>query len=399
MNICIVALYSFLNDSYELKGRLGGIISAFGLEKHSFTIITTDFNHRKKCHRNNPPASINGVNCVYIPVNKYTRNLSFKRIYSHLQFAKGVKQYLKDTTTKFDLIYNFVPSSAAVLACRDYKQKVGSKVVIDVLDLWPDSLLPIIPIKWVTKFLLYPWYKLTYNSYKLADYISAESLEYAKVAHSINPNVPWSYTYLGVDSTEVSKLIASSNISIDKSEDTIRLCYGGNLGNSYDFNAIIDALILLQQKNIKYKMYFVGGGDKYNYLKEQIDTHKLNAEITGFVSYADYLKYLSECDIAFNSFRSNTKVIHSYKFNDYCATNLFIMNSLAGETSDVINTYKIGINYNNNLPDTLLDICQNWYGKYEYWKQNNKKCVNDLLESTKIYNTLCEKIYQSINGI
>ena len=392
MNICIVSLYSFLLGDYNDDGRASKLISAFG-SNHSITMLTSNFNHRSKEYYVNPPKYIKDVEYEYIPVGQYKKNLSIRRIVSHLQFAFGVKSYLKKTERKYDLIYCFVPSSAAVVAISDYAHRNNAKMVVDVLDIWPDSLLPIMKYKKLIKLLLYPWFCLSKKSYKLADYISAESVQYAKIAHAANPTVPWSYTYLGIDVDRIEQLINESNVKVDREPGQIILCYGGNLGNSYDFDSIIKALILLKNKNVNYKMYFVGGGDKQSYITEQIQENKLNAIVTGKVVYSDYLKYLSLCDIAFNSFLPNTKVVHSYKFNDYCATGLFVINSLSGETEDVIKRYKNGLSYKENeLPEVLLEVCENWDTKYKLWKKHNYDCVKDLLDSKAIYKRLVQDI-------
>ena len=108
--------------------------------------------------------------------------------------------------------------------------------------------------------------------------------------------------------------------------------------------------------------------------------------------YNDYLKYMSCCDIAINSFKKTTEVVYSYKFNDYVGLKLFVLNNLPGETADMINEYSIGRNFNEtNLSKILLEVCSNWHS-YKLWKDNSIRLINEKLSTTKIYNQLASHI-------
>ena len=102
------------------------------------------------------------------------------------------------------------------------------------------------------------------------------------------------------------------------------------------------------------------------------------------------------CDIGINSFKKGSLVAHSFKFNDYVATNLFILNNLAGETAEMISDYNIGKNFNeDNLSEILYEVCQNWdiYSKYRY---NMDLLIKNELDSVSIYQNLALNILKSI---
>ena len=122
--------------------------------------------------------------------------------------------------------------------------------------------------------------------------------------------------------------------------------------NYYDFESLIKGVAVLNGK-YQYKLFFIGDGVCRAKIENLISQYSVNAEITGFMEYGDLLKYLANCDIAVNIFRDKTKVVHSYKFNDYVATNCFILNSLPGETADMIDRYKVGLNF--DFKDNTFD--------------------------------------------
>jgi hypothetical protein len=129
-------------------------------------------------------------------------------------------------------------------------------------------------------------------------------------------------------------------------------------------------------------------GEIYDYIKE----NGLNAEITGFLPYENLLGYLSYCDIAINIFRENTKVVYSYKFNDYVAMDCFVLNSLEGETAKMIEQYQVGKNFNfgeKSLPLVLKEVLENWE-VYKQWRNNTYRLISEKLDKDKIYSVVNE---------
>ena len=174
-----------------------------------------------------------------------------------------------------------------------------------------------------------------------------------------------------------------------KPNGEIWIGYAGSLGYSYDFKSLLDAVNSIKG-GYQYKLWFIGDGGRRDEIEEFIKEHELNAEITGFLPYEKLLGYLSYCDIAVNIFRSNTKVIYSYKFNDYVAMNCFVLNSLEGETSEMIDQYKIGRNFNfsdNPLSNVMSEVLDRWE-YYSSWKNNNQRLIREKLDKDKIYSVV-----------
>ena len=352
-------------------------------------VVTTDFDHGKKTYYQ--VGETNHPNQLNLHVPAYKHNLSIKRIWSHLIFAKKVKNYLSSLDEKPDAIYCTMPTSSCAYVCAKYCKKYGVRFIIDVIDLWPDSLLPIVKGKSIVKALLYPWTYLTRYAYRHADVIMGESVKYANEAKKFNPKAKVFPIYLGVDTNITNKIKETPTVHLKKTSDEIWIAYAGSLGVSYDFDTLLSAV-----KNIhggyKYKLWFVGDGVRRNEIQSYITEYGLNAEITGFLQYEKLLSYLSYCDIAINIFRNNTKVVYSYKFNDYVAMNCFVLNSLEGETADMVGKYQIGRNFNftdRPLSIVLEDTLQHW-DEYKGWKSHHQRLIDEKLDKEKIYSTVSE---------
>ena len=387
--ILFVSLFGDVKSEHNY--RIGNVYKAFdGLDRF---VITADFNHATKQYK--PQDTTSFIHYIHVP--SYNKNLSINRLYSHVVFSIKLYKYLKSLTILPQIIYCAMPASLTAYFCGKFCKSNNIKFVVDVIDLWPDSLFPISRKFQLIKPLIAPWSYITNKAYSMADYISAESKKYAQVALSKSNTKKWSYTYLGVDIEEMNSLVASSNAINRTDNNEIWICYGGSLGNSYDFDSILKAIKNIDKQGIKYKFLFVAEGEYGDKINKYIDDNNLNALITGRMPYNDYLKYLSVCDIAINSFKKTTKVVYSYKFNDYVGLKLFVLNNLSGETAEMVNDYQIGLNFNeDNLSQILFDVCTNW-DKYKLWKDNSTKLINEKLNTSLIYSKLSSRILSEFN--
>jgi glycosyltransferase involved in cell wall biosynthesis len=386
--ILLVSVFGDIID--KSNSRLSKVYSA--LSGNVLQFITSDFDHHSRMYKKieTLPSGI------YIHVPSYKGSLSINRIISHVVFAINLWMELKRMKFKPDVLYCIMPTSTSAYVCGKFCRKNDIKFIIDVIDLWPESLYPINRFYRILRFFFYPWEKITEKTYAYADVICAESKEYMQVAKCFNPVALSNYTYLGIDKMRINRLLFQSSIELDKPQDELWISYGGHLGNSYDFQAIINALIYIQNKKIRYKFFFIGDGEKKKQILSLSSKYKLNVIVTGILPYCDYLKYLSFCDIGINAFKEKTKVVHSYKFNDYVAMNLLVLNNLQGETAVMVSTYKIGLNFNFSdytLSEALYEVCSNW-NIYSNWKENNKQLFSELLDQDIIYKRMINLFFK-----
>lgn len=380
----VVIISAFVGDLRTAKSsRIYKIKNMFESHGCNVRVLTSDFLHGKKIYKDFDLEK----NEIRLHVPSYKKNISFCRILSHIVFAVRTLFYLKKNAKDVDLIYCSAPTSLSTFLVGKYAKKHNIFYIVDIIDLWPDSLIPIYSNK-IFELLLTPWRWISHKGYEYASYISAESRKYAEEGHLWNKSAPYSFTYLGVNPTMVSDL----KEKITKTEGCIRICYGGSLGYSYDFENILLAIKKLRDHGINYSFVFVGDGDRRNYIETYSKENNLNIKITGRLNYNEFLLELLKSDIALNSFKENTKVVHSYKFNDYVATHCFVINSLVGETADLVDKYKIGRNYHGSqLADVLMDVCEKW-NFYKEWKKNNDLLIKDVLDDNIIYDRLFNQV-------
>ena len=381
-----ILVSAFSNITVTKNSRMSAIFNHIDGE---ITVLTTDFNHRKKKYYE--AEEIDSPYQVNLHVPTYKSNISIKRVWSHIIFAKQVRKYLMSLSYKPQAIYCTAPTSSSAYICAKYCRKNGIKFVLDVIDLWPDSLLPLVKGKSIFKAILFPWNIITHYAYRNADVIIGESVKYANEAKRFNNKAEVYPVYLGVDVDYINTVYSKNSACLSKPENEIWIGYAGSLGESYDFDTLLKAVKSIHDK-YNYKLWLIGDGNKRSSIEKTIKRLEINAEITGFLTHEQLLGYLSYCDIAVNIFRENTKVVYSYKFNDYVATNCFVLNSLEGETADMVEEYRIGKNFDfrDNSLDYVLDETLLHWGEYSKWKDNAKRLIEEKLDKNKIYSIITD---------
>lgn len=376
-----ILVSAFTNISSVSNNR---ILSIYNHLEGDKTVVTTDFSHGMKQYFDDK--DMGHPHQIHLHVPAYKKNLSLARIWSHIVFARRVKDYLLSLDMKPAAVYCTMPTSYTAYKCARFCKKHKIKFIIDVIDLWPDSLLPLLKGGAIIKLLLYPWYYLSRYAYKHADVIMGESVAYANQAKKYNDHARVFPIYLGVDVQYINMVKAESHVKLQKPKDEIWIGYAGSLGNSYDFGALLDAIKYIHGR-YDYKLWIIGDGVRREEIERSIKEKKLNAEITGFLPYQQLLGYLSYCDIAVNIFQKNSRVVYSYKFNDYVAMNCFVLNSLEGEAAKLVDDYQIGRNFDftdHPLSQILDETLAHW-ADYSIWRNNTKRLIDEKLDKDKIY--------------
>ena len=208
-------------------------------------VITSTFYHTKKAHRNTNEKYDCNYKYTFISEPSYKKNISIKRITAHYSFKNNVINYLK-TRKKPDVIYLFVPPTGLGKSVVKYAKRHNIKIVIDILDLWPEAFNMFIP-KFLS-FMLYPMKKQANYIYKNADNIVAVSKNYLNRAKRLNNNnCNGKAVYIGIDLDVFDNIAKKAPV---KSNNYIKLVYIGMLGHSYDLISVMDAIMNYEKEGL-----------------------------------------------------------------------------------------------------------------------------------------------------
>ena len=389
--IIIVSLFYYEKSD---NIRISTVYNLLKERNANVELITTDFNHRTKSKHDQ---SLHPKDITFLKVPGYKKNLSIGRLLSHLVFALRLSSYLKQLRYQPTKVYCIVPTISSGWVCSRYCKRKGIPFAVDVIDLWPESLVVLSHRKKLLQFLTFPMKWMAQKVYRSADFLYAGSEDYAEHAGKFNIKTKAVPVYLGTDVAQFRKLAYSGTTEVQKPENQRWICFGGMLGNSYDIDIILEGFEKLMKKDVDdAKLIFIGDGQERERIGQFKKKTGLDIEITGFLKYADYLKYLSYADIAINSFKKGTRVAYSYKFNDYVTAGIPVANNVKGEMWEMVEQYNIGRNFlhsASSLAECLREMMAS-PGLLTEMRKNATFVASKVLNKRIVYDKMLNQLTQ-----
>lgn len=320
MNILIMAPFFSFDSSKSRPGFLANILSAAG---HNIHVVTSDFDHVTKV-KIKPVGS--NVAIDYLKTLPYKKNTSFVRFASHFLLAVRFFLYAKKNIKTYDLIYITAPFALTALGLSYFCKE---KIVIDIVDSWPDSLPFPKAIRNIMSPFFFSWaYLNKLASQRASKVISLSSTFLQKVDRYRED----AHILLGCRKQ-------SRSIRL---EGALNILYIGNIGTLYDFETLVDAIHL---SALDITVHIVGDGDRRQYLLAEFEKKKVKYFYYGIVYDQNQIKdIVDKCDVGFNGF-SNSTASFSYKSLMYFSFSLPIINSMKGDLWGFVSNNSLGFNY------------------------------------------------------
>ncbi|MDF9581752.1 glycosyltransferase family 4 protein, partial [Bacillus paranthracis] len=186
---------------------------------------------------------------IHPKTRKYTRNL-FRRLMLYIEVSFRLILAICKDKEKYDYIFVSTPSIFIPVAGMFAKRKMKAKLIVDVRDLWPESLIGIgfFNKNWILKFA----YKLEHKIYHAADNIIINSKGFYSYISStgIAPN---RISFMPNSLTEKEL----STVPKKNTNDQLTVIYTGNIGLAQDIEKLIlIAEHLKEYKNISFPLFF-----------------------------------------------------------------------------------------------------------------------------------------------
>lgn len=306
--------------------RVGFVHETLKRKNYDVKCITSDFSHIKKKHRDSIPDGF-----ISIPTQQYKKNLSFARLKSHYQFS--IDSFKEIERIKPDLLWIMAPANSLIKQANIFKKKYPStKIVLDIIDMWPESL-PVNINKNV--FPLNIWKNLRKKNIGCADYLVTEcdyykeilNFEYDKSATTIR----WCR-----DEKADGKYLGDN-------EKELQLCYIGSINNILDPKTVAKSI---KKIDMPVKLHVIGEGENVdNFIIELSKT----CEVVYYGPIRDEKRkkdIFSKCHAGINLYKENLYIGLTVKCIDYFKNGLPIINNIKGDTSLLLKKYSAGINVN-----------------------------------------------------
>ena len=322
--------YTFLYDTLKRRGC-------------QLTWITSDFHHwshRRRSHEAVPEQDRNHVRLV--PTLPYTGSVSFRRLVSHSLLSFRMWRELKRLSPRPDIVLCSGCVELMYLVAL-WGRRHGIRVIVDVIDQWPDLFVLAFPAKMrrFGRLLFAPWFYLSQRTYVYAAHVTSVSKAYTLWAMRRGKREDWensSHYYLCC--RKDTNLVRPS-----KSRETLRCLFAGQFAFSYDLETVIEvARRLWGQGRTDIEFVLVGDG----YKKEALVRA---ARGVGTVTFPGWLQppalgeIAAHCHVALNCYTAEATQSVPTKMFDYMQWGLYILNSLPGEAQELLERYEIGSTY------------------------------------------------------
>ena len=308
-------------ESNEERMKL--VIKSLELEGFEVVSYTSNFSHIRKEYRNNIPEGMVALNAL-----SYKKNLSISRLYSHNRFAKDVFKRVRGD--KPDLLYVIAPANSLVKEAYGYKKETGVKLIIDIIDMWPESLPISSKVKSLLPFKLWRSYRSKYIS--CADKLITECNLYHEILKD---------EYEG----EISTLYWARNQKAVRYKldlpDSLSLLYIGSINNIINVDLMV---MLIENYGKRVTVHIIGDGENK---AEMIDKLNRVCEVIYYGPVYDTEKkkeIFSKCHAGLNLYKNGLYIGLTVKSIDYFNFGLPVINNIVGDTSEFVCKYNVGIN-------------------------------------------------------
>lgn len=363
LNIWIVNPYGTLPSEGWKEYRSAMLANALSERGHNVTWWISDFVHRTKKYRAvgkiDDPLISKNIKIMSIHSRSYKNNISLDRIYYEKEFGRNFEKLAANEIPP-DLIVIGDPSLFYMNNVINYKKNSDCRLIVDVIDLWPELFNVIFPskIRFLTNYLWILLYKKRQKLIEESDGVVAVSEDYLKtVTRKVKKNIPASVVYWGY--VESKGHLPSDNL-IERLENFSKihkniLVYAGSLGDAYDMDIIVKAIKRAEALNSDFGFIIAGDGPRKNdFIKLQLECGS-RLDFLGAVNPSDLQTIYKYSDIGLITYVAGSTVAMPIKLFDYLNGGLAILNSLSRDIGQIIEGNQLGINYKPNDLDDFFE--------------------------------------------
>lgn len=308
--------------------RVAFILEACRKRKYNTKVITTDFSHIKKQKRTNIPK-----NYLVVETKPYNKNLSIRRIKSHVKFAKDAFKLIEQETP--DLIWLMAPANSLIKEAKKYKKKYpATRLIVDIIDMWPESL-PLGVSSSIFPFNI--WRNVRRRNINCADALVTECDFYHEIlSKEYNNNITTIHWARDSKVKEIKTILPNDKLS---------LCYIGSINNIIDIKLVTN---IIEKGDMPIVLHVIGEGEnRYNFVN-------LNSRVCEVIYHGairnekEKNEIFSKCHAGLNIYKNNLYIGLTVKSIDYFEHGLPVINNIKGDTWSMISKYDVGINIEDN---------------------------------------------------
>lgn len=348
------------------KQRYWTIAEKLAARGHEVVWWSSSWSHRRKTRRTLPerpdqlPA---GIELRLVEAPPYHKNVSLERLKNHRFYARQLRaegETRLSTQPPDGVLISWPPMETWEVA-HSWKQQCGCRIILDVMDAWPDNFLMLAPKLPVARALLRlalsSWLKRSRRACQGSDGVSSQSEAFADWARQRGAPDDPHVCYLGAEQSVKDGAAAPS-----PNPSPLRLLYLGAMGRLYDLETCLQAMEILVKRGIDVRLDLAGQGEK----KPALIAQSAELQRIGRVTFHGYLQgealssLLQTSHVGLIPMHPESLVAAPYKAGEYLAAGLPIVSSLPGELQQLLEQGQCGAPYAYGNPASLADAIQHY---------------------------------------
>lgn len=267
---------------------------------------------------------------------------ALRRMACYISFMVTAFLYLTFWAKRAELVYVYYPSLTAGLAAVAAKLFRRTPVIVDIQDMWPDSLGS--SGMMTNRFILRLAHSACNLLYRLADHIVVLSPGFKALL--INRGVPADKISVIYNWAEESDAPPISELPPGfEAADEFRVLFAGNMGVAQALHTVLDAAQQTQALHPRCVFYLMGDGVERDRLSADVALRSLNnVQFLPRVPLAQVHQFLSAADALLVHLRHDPlfRITIPSKTQAYLYAGRPILMGVAGDAADVVRTAGAG---------------------------------------------------------
>ncbi len=403
--VWIVNEYNFPDYERSRQTNLCRLLDERGYDAYiiSGSSENKEVNNRIKDNRKFVFVQASEAKGYMIKTSNYAR--TYERVLVAIQFQRRLWS-LRNQLPKPDVI---VSDFAGLFGngFLKWKKKYGTKVIYDILDLWPEGFVDLGYIK-KNSIIAKMLYNMEHKSYREADGIIFSM----QGGRDYIIDKGWSKEVGGdVDTSNIGYLNNGVNlkkIDIQKKEfvlddpdldtDKFKVIYLGSISKTNGLDVLVETARELQERaNKKVVILVYGYGNQEEKLRKMVSDYRLtNIKFKGELDYRYGLNVLSRGDLNVFTFRDSPLWKYGVSPNKlfmYFASGKPVL-SMIKPNYDLVEGRRAGLSVENS-PEVVADAIERFSGmgqkEYEEYCRNSRATAEDY-DYKKLVHVLIDKI-------
>ncbi len=347
---------------------------------HDVTWWSSTWSHRRKATRSAPLGATDdeGFAVRLVAVRPYDRDVSLARFASHRDFGRTFERLAHESIAagqigRPDIILASLPPLDGPEAAARLAARLDAEFVVDLCNLWPDSLEPYVPgptlLRPLTRRLLLGGMARRCDAIlTAADAIAAASSEcIAALPIATRADVPKHVAPLGgypqqfsppprsIDHVPLAAGMQPLRHASDETPQPLACVHAGQLGTDEDLDTLVVAVRQLSAAGIRATIHIAGKGQHEAALRNAAAAANGSCHIVvnGLLERPAYVDLLARCDVGLVLTKPESVAAIPAEAFDYAAAGLALVSGVSGELERLIGEAEAGLPYASGDPTSL----------------------------------------------